>query len=342
MSTTDHRSTVLNAFDTRNHCDLSHRVINASKVVPLLLIFSVLTWILVRYGEWTEDEMEIVCKDRAQQAVGFKGDPDFYGLGIRIGLYLQWTSALVTNWFTPTERKAIITTYIVFSVSITVAILFKIFGRQCTFVAEIFVVLTMFWGGLNIVLLPLLHAALFEGLVAASNETTVRRLALRNRDSGGLKWSMSLLNYFMSPITIWFWARLAAVGYQDFHSTPGGSSLYCFARISNHSIRASSIFMFIISATNFVWFNYVSLPLRIDQTFENEDQGSVTSTPLVKFLHVLSFPVIPLLSLLNTISGWFGIILVFLIESFSSFFIPRHHFEIDPSSTDKQVLLFKK
>ena len=342
MSTTDSLSPVLNACTTRNRCRLNHRVINASKAVPLLLIFSFLTWTLVRYGKRTHNEVEAICRDRAQQAVGFQGDPDFYGLGIRIGLYLQWTSALVTNWFTPTERKAIITAYIVFSISITVAILVKIFSRQCTFVAEMFVVLTMFWGGLNVVLLPLLHAALFEGLVTTSNETTVRRLALRNRDSEGLKWSMSLLNYFMSPITIWFWARLAAVGYRDFYSTPGGSSLYCFARISDHNIRAFSIFMSIISATNFAWFNYVSLPIRVDRTFEDEDQGSVASATLLRFLHVISRPVIPLLSFLNNISGLVGIILVLVIEGLSSIFIPRHHFAIDSPSTDKQVLLFKK
>ena len=239
-------------------------------------------------------------------------------------------------------QSGLITTYIVCSISTTVAILVNIFSRKCTFVAEMFVVLTMFWGGLNVVLLPLLHAALFEGLEATSNEMTVRRLALRNRDSEGLKWSMSLLNYFMSPITIWFWTRLAAMGYQDFYSTPGGSSLYCFARISDHSIRAFSIFMSIISATNFVWFNYISLPLRVDQSFENEDRGPVTNAPLVRFLHIVTLPVIPLLSLLNTVSGWVGMMLVFLIEGFSSIFIPSHQFEIDSSSTDRQVQLFKK
>ena len=107
MSTTDHLSPVLNAWDTRTRCGLSHRVISASKAVPLFLIFSFLTWTLVRYGERAQGEVEAVCQHRAQQAVGFEGDPDFYGLGIRIGLYLQWMSALVTNWFTPTERKAV-------------------------------------------------------------------------------------------------------------------------------------------------------------------------------------------------------------------------------------------
>ena len=339
MSTTDPLSPVLDACNPRNPCRLTHRIINLSKIGALLLIFSFLTWTLVRYGERTHDEVEVICKDRAQQAVGFQGDPDFYGLGIRIGLYLQWMSALVTNWFTPAERRAVITAYIVFSISITAAILVKIFSRKCTFVAEMFVVLTMFWGGLNVVLLPLLHAAFFEGLVTASNETTMRKLSLRNRDFEGLKWSMSLLNYFMSPITIWFWARLAAVGYRDFYSTPGGSSLYCFARISEYSIRAFSIFMSIISATNFTWFNYVSLPLRVDQSSGDEDQGLVASAPLVRLIHVLSLPVISLLSFLNLVFAWIGILLVSVIEPLFSIFKSSHQLAINSPSTDNEALL---
>ncbi|KAF8242920.1 hypothetical protein K440DRAFT_664457 [Wilcoxina mikolae CBS 423.85] len=30
---------------------------------------------------------------------GFKGNPDVYGLGIRLGLYSQWLSTLISNWF---------------------------------------------------------------------------------------------------------------------------------------------------------------------------------------------------------------------------------------------------
>jgi hypothetical protein len=30
---------------------------------------------------------------------GYVGNQDVYGLGIRIGLYSQWTSTLISNWF---------------------------------------------------------------------------------------------------------------------------------------------------------------------------------------------------------------------------------------------------
>jgi hypothetical protein len=30
---------------------------------------------------------------------GYNGNQDVYGLGIRIGLYSQWTSTLISNWF---------------------------------------------------------------------------------------------------------------------------------------------------------------------------------------------------------------------------------------------------
>jgi hypothetical protein len=30
---------------------------------------------------------------------GYIGNQDVYGLGIRIGLYSQWTSTLISNWF---------------------------------------------------------------------------------------------------------------------------------------------------------------------------------------------------------------------------------------------------
>ncbi len=40
------------------------------------------------------------------------------------------------------------------------------FGQQCTLVAEVFVVLTMFWGGLNVILLvPVLRGITIDRLL---------------------------------------------------------------------------------------------------------------------------------------------------------------------------------
>ncbi|KAF2239787.1 hypothetical protein EV356DRAFT_495557 [Viridothelium virens] len=132
------------------------------KTISLLLIFSILLWALINYGEKLPQETNAECNDRSQQMIGFEGDSDFYGLGIRLGLYLQWASSFLTNCFTPTEREPVIVTYVIFSLSITIAILVKIFTQQCSFVAEIFVVLTMFWGGLNILVVPMAQGTTWD------------------------------------------------------------------------------------------------------------------------------------------------------------------------------------
>ena len=41
-----------------------------------------------------------------QSCPGFKGNPDFYGAGIRIGIYLQWASAWLSNTFNPAAAAA--------------------------------------------------------------------------------------------------------------------------------------------------------------------------------------------------------------------------------------------
>lgn len=258
------------------------------KTVPLVLIFSLLIWTLTKYGERSLEETRVECNDRSRPMIGFEGDSDFYGPGIRLGLYLQWASSFITNCFTPTEREPVIVTYIIFSLSITVAVLARTFGQQCTFVAEMFVVLTMFWGGLNILLVPMLRGMALDRLTnIPSGESYV---AMFNQGSQGLKWTLSLLNFFMSPITIWFWGRLAVVGEKDFAPTPGNTSLFFFARIQEHGVKSLSIFMTIASVVNFVWFVYVMLPLRMDPNLENVGVESMVGGAIWLCLNTLLFP----------------------------------------------------
>lgn len=264
-----------------------------SKTISLLLAFSLLLWALIRHGQLAPNKINHVCANRTQQTIGFIGDSDFYGLGIRLGVYLQWRSSLVTNFFTPTEREAVITTYTIFSISLTIAILVRVFDQQCTFAVEMFVVLTMFWGGLNVVLVPMLRAVSLDQLVRnVPNELDERSVLGRFKVPKSLRWSSGLLNFLMSPIAVWFWGRLAAVGEQDFAATPGGSALYFFARIEGHGIKGLSIFMAVVSALNFIWFSFLLLPLRTEPLFLcngvlGSDLDGVTRG-------LLNFPILPL------------------------------------------------
>ena len=107
---------------------------------------------MVKYGEMKHSSPK-KCIDRYTDA-GFLGNPDFYGLGIRIGIYLQWLGSLIANSFLPGDRRAMAGAYASFGVALLVAVLLLIFQNDCAFTAEMIVLLTILFGGLYVVLLP--------------------------------------------------------------------------------------------------------------------------------------------------------------------------------------------
>lgn len=307
------------------------------KTVPLILTFSLLTWALVRYGERSSGEVGTLCNSRSQQSSGFGGDSDFYGLGIRLGLYLQWASSFITNWFTPTEREPVVVTYIIFNLSITMAVLARVFGQQCTFVAEMFVVLTMFWGGLNVILLvPLLRGISTDRYHEISPKDRENALQIL-KTSQSLKWASNLSNCFMSPITIWFWARLVVVGQQDFATTPGQTSLFFFARIQGQGVRALSIFMTVASVINFLWFNWLLFPLEVDLDLQNKNLERILGGLVWGPLNTLLIPVCILFELATVLTMILMSVLTFTLGLlFGAIALARAHnvlFNPDVSGT---------
>lgn len=151
------------------------------------------------------------------------------------------------------ERQYALISYHIFSISITVALLVKVFTSACTFSAEVFIVLILFWGGYNIVQIPVMNAISMSGSTFLDNMFS----RSRERSDRKLKWSMQLLNFIMSPATVWFWARFAAAEDADLASTPDGTSLFFSARIYGGGLKPFSIFMATASAFNFLWLIYV-------------------------------------------------------------------------------------
>lgn len=59
----------------------------------------------------------------AQQAcLGLEGNPDLYGVGIRIGIYLQWISSLLTNVFIPSGISDSLDTNSIFLFAVFIAV----------------------------------------------------------------------------------------------------------------------------------------------------------------------------------------------------------------------------
>ena len=78
---------------------------------------------------------------------GFQGDSDYYGIGIRGGLYLQWAGSLLANNFLPSSRTELQKVYLVFSLAICIATMVTTLSATCTFSIEIEILYWMYWGG---------------------------------------------------------------------------------------------------------------------------------------------------------------------------------------------------
>jgi len=170
---------------------------------------------------------------------GFTGNPDFYGLGIRIGVYLQWLASLIANVWLPRERGYVAATYVLFSISLLVALSMLVFDRACAFTAEIIVILNILWGGTWLV------------------DLTVSRRLGKNRNVQGLYWARFAYNVPTWFVTAWFWTRMASLD-EEYAPTPGGTSFFLITRVEPENVGAASVFMavccmlVVFSCINFV------------------------------------------------------------------------------------------
>lgn len=75
------------------------------------------------------------------------GNPDLYGLGIRLGVYFQWLSALITSRLTSANFAGLIKSYVVFLGAIFIAILVLTRTQDSVRTEEMLILLYIFFGG---------------------------------------------------------------------------------------------------------------------------------------------------------------------------------------------------
>ena len=206
-----------------------------------LAIFAIVFWAAVRYGQISPPEASARCQQGSHDIRGFQGDPDFYGLGIRVGIYLQWLTDLITTGFLEKDRHYVLMTYHIFSISITIALFVKIFSPGCTFSAEIYVIYILIWPGYNIVQIPMFAAISLTNFVDEYHGSDEADGLTLQRPPRRLRWSMQLLNFAMSPLMIWFWIRRVIDEDADFAPTSSSTIFFFFAPISDGALRPLSI-----------------------------------------------------------------------------------------------------
>ena len=192
---------------------------------------ALLVWALVHFAENNHQYIS-GCSERLS-VNGFVGDADFYGLGIRLGVYLQWIAQFLANCFLSAEWKSILGASMVFALALTVAVLLLTFEHECTFTAEIIVILFIFWGGF---IVSCYGSPIMDHLV--------RRPIPKGRFRGT---SMAILPPFllMQIFSLWFWIRLATAEEIDYSPTPGGTFYFLFGRVSARSKPPARFMVFL-------------------------------------------------------------------------------------------------
>ncbi|KAI1071671.1 hypothetical protein LB507_005322 [Fusarium sp. FIESC RH6] len=78
---------------------------------------------------------------------GFEGNPDIYGLGVRLCIYLQWIVALITNNLLPHGRPTHQAAWLIFSIGMCIVAFLASTADYCVFGIEIEILYWVYWGG---------------------------------------------------------------------------------------------------------------------------------------------------------------------------------------------------
>jgi hypothetical protein len=154
--------------------------------------------------------------DEALCGEGFEDNSDIYGLGIRVGIYLQWVSCLLANHTLPETRVELAQAYLLFLIAICVTALVMSIQNTCNFALEIIILYYMFFGG---------KLCVFTWPNLTTPKSKIKWL--------GMTWYrtiLSILDIFMIGHGAWFWLR----GYDTrFARLPCGTHHFFFVKISD-------------------------------------------------------------------------------------------------------------
>jgi hypothetical protein len=109
----------------------------------------------------------LFSRQTADTKCTFTGNSDLYGLGIRIGIYLQWTSGLLANTFHADSVQDMLATNTIFLMALFIALAI-ITANATVLAAEVMILLQFCFGFLFTVLFDLGMARL--GTPAESSE----------------------------------------------------------------------------------------------------------------------------------------------------------------------------
>ncbi|KAL6363996.1 hypothetical protein LRP88_03429 [Fusarium phalaenopsidis] len=181
----------------------------------------------------------------------FQGEPDIYGFGIRLDIYLQWTSVLIVRTFKLRGRASLAKSYVIFIFAIFIALLFMTANTTPSiedalkgpYAVEVMILAYIIFGGVYIVLLTGNDPMPIQSF----DVDTVTRLCRQF-----VFWCVLTA---ASVYYIWFWLdRIQGSGSLE---TPGGCATYgfLFAKVSlyNQPVKTFFASCSILVTIGWVW-----------------------------------------------------------------------------------------
>ena len=177
-------------------------------------------------------------RKRHNEACGFSGNYDLYGLGIRLGMYFQWASTLVIYGWYPEGRDDLVESYLGFLVAIIIAIVVRTAQTEPTYAAEIFALSYIIFGGIYTV------------MMLGTRQHHLKRIESRAR------WAQTSTTFIVMDFTgiyySWFWLRGL---HHNVLETPCGTAGFLFTKVSLYN-PAVYIFLAALSVLISVLYAY--------------------------------------------------------------------------------------
>ena len=180
---------------------------------------------------------------QASSNCGYRGNPDLYGFGIRLGLYLQWIASVFSKAWTPSLDS-----------------LRYLFDADAIFLLAIFIATSVYSTGVlepahDIDILILLHM-FFGDVYCVFFELAFQT---ERRDMPISAWGVRyryLVIGGMSAYAVWFWF----IGLDRLPAAPCGSDAFLFAKAALR--EGARVFFKVVAIANlFVWGSFALLSL---------------------------------------------------------------------------------
>jgi hypothetical protein len=166
--------------------------------------------------------------EKRDDACGFAGNSDLYGLGIRLGVYFQWISVFIVSGWYKEGREELTRAYLSFVFALMIAMIVVTFQAQPVYAAEILLLTYIIFGGT----ITVMSASVMSRLVYSKGAKFISIWFVEF-------WTAMIIYFAASVYCSWFWFYGHCHGFLE---TPCGTFGFLFTRVSLYNPPITKFF----------------------------------------------------------------------------------------------------